>query len=104
MALVRVRPNALASRLLPKGCVDLLRQLVLFCGAYWLYRLVRGQVDGRVASAFQNARDVISLERSLHLFIEPSVHAWATGKTWLIDITSWMYLNSHFTITVVALA
>jgi PAP2 superfamily len=99
-----VRPNALAARVLPKGWIDLLRQIVLFCGAYWLYRLVRGQVDGRVATAFENARDVISIERSLHLFIEPSVHAWAAGKEWLIDITSWMYLNSHFVITTIALA
>jgi hypothetical protein len=102
--LLRARPNAVAARLLPKGWVDLLRQIVLFCGAYWLYRLVRGQVDGRVASAFENAREVISIERSLHLFIEPSVHAWATGKEWLIDSASWMYLNSHFAITTVALA
>ena len=101
---VCLRPNALAARLLPKGWVDLLRQIVLFCGAYWLYRLVRGQVDGRVATAFENARDVISIERSLHLFIEPSVHAWATGKEWLIDFASWMYLNSHFAITTMALA
>jgi PAP2 superfamily len=98
------RPNTLAARVLPKGWIDLLRQLVLFCGAYWLYRLVRGQVDGRVTSAFENAREVISIERSLHLFIEPSVQAWASGREWMIDIASWMYLNSHFAITTVALA
>jgi hypothetical protein len=96
--------RALPARLLPKGWIDLLRQIVLFCGAYWLYRLVRGQVDGRVATAYENAREVISIERSLHLFIEPSVHAWAASREWLIDITSWMYLNSHFVITTVALA
>jgi hypothetical protein len=99
-----VRPNALAARVLPKGWIDLLRQIVLFCGAYWLYRLVRGQVDGRVTTAFENAREVISIERSLHLFIEPSVQTWATGREWLIDIASWMYLNSHFVITTTALA
>src|SRR4051794_38966548 len=98
------RLRRVSSRILPAGWVDLLRQIVLFCGAYWLYRLVRGQVDGRVASAFENAREVIPLERSLHLFIEPSVHAWATGRESVIDFASWMYLNSHFTITTAALA
>ena len=44
------------ARVLPNGWVDLLRQIVLFCGAYWLYRLVRGLVDGRAAEAFENAR------------------------------------------------
>jgi len=99
-----VRPSAIAARVLPKGPLDLLRQIVLFCGAYWLYRLVRGQVDGRVTTAFDNAREVISIERSLHLFVEPSVQAWAAGRTWLIELASWMYLNSHFTVTVTALA
>jgi hypothetical protein len=93
-----------ARRFLPNGWIDLFRQIVLFCGAYWLYRLVRGQVDGRVTAAFENAREVISLERSLHLFVEPSVQTWATGKEWLIDLASWMYLNSHFAITTTVLA
>ena len=33
---------------LPNGRRDLLRQIVLFCGAYWAYRLVRGIVDGEL--------------------------------------------------------
>ena len=84
----------------PTGWIDLLRQIVLFCGAYWLYRLVRGLVDGRAAEAFDNARAIIDVERALGLFVEPSVHAWASGaRSWLIDSASWMYVNSHFAIT-----
>ena len=94
----------LTSRLLPKGWVDLLRQIVLFCGAYYLYRIVRGIVDGRAAVAFDHARQVISLERALHLFSEPAINAWTAGRPWLIDIASWMYVNSHFTITTLTLA
>jgi hypothetical protein len=90
--------------LLPHGPVDLLRQIVLFCGAYWLYRLVRGLVDGRAAEAFDNARAVIDIERALGLFIEPSVHAWASGAAVVNDFASWMYLNSHFAVTTVVLA
>jgi PAP2 superfamily len=92
------------SRLLPRGTADLLRQILLFCGAYWLYRLVRGVVDGRAAEAFENARSVIGLERHVHVFVEPHVQSWATGKTWLIDLASWMYLNSHFIVTTCTLA
>ena len=90
--------------LLPHGPIDLVRQIVLFCGAYWLYRLVRGMVDGRAGEAFENAREVISIERALGLFIEPSVHAWASAHAVVIDFASWMYLNSHFAITTVTLA
>ncbi|HWT24560.1 MAG TPA: phosphatase PAP2 family protein [Solirubrobacteraceae bacterium] len=96
--------RTLSSRILPKGWPDLLRQIVLFCGAYWLYRLVRGLTDGRAADAFAHARDLIGIERGLGLFIEPAVHAWAEGQTWVIDFASWMYVNSHFTITTVTLA
>src|SRR3954468_22695202 len=91
-------------QLLPHGWPDLLRQLVLFCGAYWLYRLVRGLVDGRAAQAFDNAREVIRVEQGLGLFFEPSVNAWAGAHAAVADFTSWMYVNSHFAITTVALA
>jgi membrane-associated phospholipid phosphatase len=93
-----------ARRLLPNGPIDLVRQIVLFCGAYWLYRLVRGMVDGRAAEAFHNARGVVSIERHLGLFIEPSVNAWATAHPIINDFASWMYVNSHFAITTVTLA
>ena len=52
---------------------------MLFCGAYWLYRIARGLVDTRAAEAFDNARAVIDVERDLGLFFEPAVHAWAAA-------------------------
>jgi hypothetical protein len=90
--------------LLPHGPIDVLRQIILFCGAYWLYRLVRGIVDGRAAEAFDNAREVIHIEKGLGLFIEPSVNAWATANSVIADSASWMYVNSHFAITTITLA
>src|SRR5688500_12376408 len=92
------------SRILPHGWLDLVRQFALFAAAYMLYRLVRGFADGRATDAVENARDLISLERSLNLFVEPTVHAWASGTQWLIDAASWTYMNSHFTLTFVTLA
>src|SRR5690242_13728523 len=90
--------------LLPHGPLDLARQIFLFCGAYLLYRLVRGMIDGRTVEAFDNARQVISIEQSLGLFFEPSVNAWATANDVVADIAAWLYVNSHFAITTVALA
>jgi membrane-associated phospholipid phosphatase len=92
------------SRLLPRGIRDLLWQIVLFCGAYWLYRLVRGQVFDQSAAAFSHARDVVSLERSLHVFVEPQVQHWAIGTGFINDVGSWMYLNTHFIVTTCTLA
>jgi membrane-associated phospholipid phosphatase len=89
---------------LPRGRLDLIRQIVLFCGAYYAYRIVRGIVDERVEVAFRNARDVVSLEQRLHLFLEPGVQRFAQAHHLLIDAASWMYVNSHFVVTTVALA
>src|SRR3954470_4697932 len=92
------------ARLLPRGPRDLLWQIVLFCGAYWLYRLVRGQVFDQSATAFRHARDIVGLERSLHVFAEPSIQAWAVGTGWGSDVGAWMYLNTHFVVTTCTLA
>jgi hypothetical protein len=37
---------------LPAGWLDALRQIALFGGAYYAYRLVRGFVDGQATLAF----------------------------------------------------
>jgi hypothetical protein len=94
----------LADRLLPNGAMDLLRQIMLFCGAYWLYRLARGLAYDQTVAAFQHAHDIVHLERSTHLLIEQSVQAWAIGSGFLDGLASWTYLNSHFVITTCTLA
>src|SRR4051794_39091175 len=96
--------RSFADRTLPHGGVDLLRQIVLFCGAYWLYRLVRGQGWDQTAAAFAHPRDIVQLERSLHVFAEPSLQSWAMSTGWVEDVASWMYLNSHFVVTTCTLA
>jgi hypothetical protein len=80
-----------------------LRQVALFAAAYLAYRLVRGLVEGDANAAFAHARDVISLELSLHVFVEPSIQAWASGSHTLMDFLSWLYVNAQTTVTVSAL-
>ena len=90
-----------SSRWLPNGWLDALRQLALFAGAYYVYRIVRGMVDGRASAAFENARDIISAERSMGMFFEEDFQEWALSDArWLVDGANWMYVNSHFVVTV----
>jgi hypothetical protein len=89
----------LSGRWLPNGWLDAIRQLALFAGAYYAYRLVRGFVDGQAGLAFENARTLVDFERSLGLFFEPGLQAWARGDEWLLWAANWMYVNSHFVIT-----
>src|SRR4051794_23543320 len=101
---MRRRLRIIESRFLPRGWNDVIRQILLFVGAYVLYQLVRGLVNGNdVAVASLNATRVINLERTLHIFVEPSIQAWALSMHWLIDIANWTYLNAHYFVTLGAL-
>jgi membrane-associated phospholipid phosphatase len=91
------------ARVLPHGWLDVLRQVVLFVAAYVAYRIVRGLVEGDGPAAFQHARDLISLERTLHFFVEPSVQAWASGSHMLMEAASWLYVNAQTSVTIGAL-
>jgi hypothetical protein len=88
---------------LPNGWVDLLRQCSLFGGAYLLYRLVEGMVGGNTSVAFAHARELISLERSLHIFVEPAIQSWATSSHLLVVIAAYTYINAQTTILIALL-
>jgi hypothetical protein len=97
------RVRLLQSRVLPNGGLDVLRQLALFGVAYLAYRLVRGMVEGKATAAFQHARELIRIEETMHLFVEPSVQAWAASSHLLMNLSSWLYVNAQTTVTVGAL-
>jgi hypothetical protein len=92
-----VRQRQAAGRILPHGPVDLLRQIALFAAAYYVYRLTRGIADnpGVATTAFNHARDLIDIERTLNVFIEPSVQTFVSSERWLADIASWLYINAQ---------
>jgi hypothetical protein len=97
------RARLMQARLLPSGWLDALRQVSLFASAYLAYRLVRGLVEGDANAAFAHARDLITLERTMHVFVEPSIQAWASGSHFLMVLCSWLYVNAQTTVTVGAL-
>jgi len=97
------RARVLQARVLPRGWLDALRQVSLFLAAYLAYRLVRGLVAGDAGEAFTHARDLILLESKMHVFVEPSIQAWASGSHFVIVLASWLYVNSQTTITIGAL-
>ena len=98
------RARVLQARVLPHGWLDALRQISLFAAAYFLYRLVRGLVETHYgAVAFAHARDLIAIERGLHVFVEPSIQAWASGSHIVMVLASWLYVNAQTTITFSAL-
>ncbi len=97
------RARELQARVLPHGWIDALRQVTLFGLAYLAYRAVRGLVEGDANEAFAHGRDLISLERGMHLFVEPSIQAWASGSHAVMVISSWIYVNAQTSVTIGAL-
>ena len=97
------RARLLQARVLPHGWLDVLRQVSLFASAYLAYRLVRGLVEHNANVAFAHARDLISLERALHLFVEPSIQAWASGSHAAMLGASWLYVNAQTSVMIAAL-
>ena len=98
------RPFRYIGSRLPRGWWDLFLQFGLFFVAYQAYGLVRGIVDGRSDVAFANGQHIIDIERGLGTYFEQGLQHAALPHTWIIDIANWLYLNSHFTITVTFLA
>jgi hypothetical protein len=88
---------------LPKGGTDAVAQLGIFVFADLLYETVRGVAESNEAVPFENARNIISTEKTLHFFVEQSVQTWAMGHRFIIDWANFMYVNSHFVITTSAL-
>lgn len=93
------------ARVFPQGPLDVLRQVVLFATAYYAYRLTRGWIDGPqgAAIAFDNARDLIHIEYSLGLFIEPDVHRFFREIDPLIWVANIIYMNAQTVVVLAAL-
>jgi membrane-associated phospholipid phosphatase len=87
------------ARVLPRGWKDLARQIFVFAGFYILYELVRGLFASGGYKPFGDAMKIINLEQAMHVFVEPSVQAWAQSQHLLMDIADWVYLNGHFVVT-----
>lgn len=99
------RVRIVSERLFPNGQVDVLRQVLLFATAYYAYRLTRGWIDDGqgAAVAFENARHLINIEQSTHLFFERDIQTWTSGWRAATDFASVVYLNAQTTVTVSAL-
>lgn len=70
-------------------------EIILVGVAFALYFLVRGLVVERVDEAIERADRLISLEKSLGLFVEPGLQALILGRPWLVDTANAVYLYGH---------
>jgi cytochrome bd-type quinol oxidase subunit 2 len=74
-------------------------ELALIFGLYAAYEATRGLVAGDERVALRHARDVISLERSLHIFVEGPIQHAALAVPGLIGTLGFAYLTLHLSLT-----
>ncbi|MDI3341201.1 MAG: phosphatase PAP2 family protein [Sphaerobacter sp.] len=67
----------------------------IVAGLFALYYATRGLVAGKELAAFQNAREVMHLERRLGLFRELGVQALLLAQPWIVHILNWIYTYTH---------
>jgi len=85
-------------RVLPRGYADFALQIAIWLGFYWAYQAVRGYADRDVGLAFENARRVVDVEQQVGSLWELSLQSVVESSQTLIQLTSWTYWLSQFTV------
>lgn len=62
---------------------------------FGLYYATRGLAAGKESAAFENAREVMHLERRLGLFREIGVQAWLLAQPSIVHFLNWVYTYTH---------
>lgn len=75
------------------------RQIVLFAAALAAYQAVRGLTGGDAADAAANALQVIRMQDSLGIAVEPAVQGWALARGGAAELLSAAYIGLHLPVT-----
>ncbi len=65
----------------------------------WIYDAINNLAPLRVHAALSHAREVLSLEQSLHIDPERTLDRWLAGHHTLAVASSYYYDNAHFIVT-----
>ena len=77
-------------------------EIAALSSLYGVYELVRGAGDASLAVARDHTADIVSLERTLHLFSERTVQEWSHGVVFLPTLLGLAYMSLHFGATALA--
>jgi membrane-associated phospholipid phosphatase len=94
---------AAGRRHLPRGWLDLGRQLAIWFGFLGLYQGARGIADRNPTRAFENGLGVINVEERVGDLFEVTLANLTAGSKFLTFLVSWTYWNSEFTVVGLAL-
>jgi len=89
------------NRFLPRFSRRDILEGAIIAVAFLLYFWVRGAVVDAPENAYWHARDIIDVERSLHIFVEGDMNRWVTGHHWLAQVLNYTYFYLHFPLIIV---
>jgi hypothetical protein len=76
--------------------VTALRDVLLMVPAVLLYFLARGAAEVRPADALAHAQGIVALERSLGVFVEPTLQRHVLASPLAVDLVNWTYIFGHW--------
>lgn len=71
--------------------------------AYWVYGIIRNGAPAHRDAALARAHDVLDLERTLHVAVEPAVNQAVASVKWLALGVNYYYATLHFIVTIAVL-
>src|SRR5215216_6217219 len=77
-------------------------ELGILASLYALYEAARGAGDASLAVARDHTLDIVSLERTLHVFGERAVQEWSHGIPYLPALLGLAYMSLHLGATALA--
>jgi hypothetical protein len=70
---------------------------------YWLYNAVQALTQSDADEAVHHGADIVSAEKSLHIWAEPNINHWATGHHVLSLVAGYDYALAHVFVTAAVL-
>jgi len=95
---------AVGRRYLPRGYLDLVRQIAIWLGFLLAYQVARGVADRDPSEAIANGLRVVNFESGFNdRLYELTLQQFVESRAWLATLASWTYWTSEFTVLTLAL-
>jgi membrane-associated phospholipid phosphatase len=95
---------AVGRRYLPRGYLDLGRQIAIWLGFLLAYQVARGVADRDPSEAIANGLRVVNFETGVSdRLYELTLQQFVEQRGWLAALASWTYWTSEFTVLTLAL-
>lgn len=75
-------------------------ELLIIAVGYFVYTEIRNGVPSHEALAQVRAHDVISFEKTLHIFHELAVNNWVFAHVHIAEVFNYYYATMHFIVTI----